>query len=118
MRLMHLQREADESTQAAGEARLEAAELLNKLRANDMELAAAEAAREDALRQVRSDLLLQLLPATSVQFTHQAGTFLGRSENQMVAMQAVQGFDFLMSPKHAVSAGKQRKGRIRATCST
>ena len=61
MGLMHVQREADESAQTAEEARSEAAELLNRLRTKDMELAAAEAAREDALCQVRSDLLLSCL---------------------------------------------------------
>ena len=63
MGLMHAQREADESAQAAEEARSEVAELLNRLCTKEMELAAAETAREDAMCQVRSDLLLACLTA-------------------------------------------------------
>jgi len=48
------QREADESAHAAEQAQVEAAELLNNLQVKDMEIVAAEAARDDALRQARS----------------------------------------------------------------
>ena len=48
-----VQKEADESAHAAEVARAEASELLDRLRAADLAVASAEAARDDALRQAR-----------------------------------------------------------------
>ena len=49
-----VQGEADESAQAAEQAQVEAAELLDRLRGRDGDVASVEASRDEALRRARS----------------------------------------------------------------